>query len=150
MEPDLNVNVQASICESVSASEEVRVGKLESMSNLIENLKFDANGLIPAIIQDHHNGEVLMMAWMNKESLEQTIATKLCTYWSRSRQKYWVKGETSGHVQHVKSISVDCDQDALLIKIEQVGAACHENYRSCFFRDIQDGELVINSERLEG
>jgi len=124
-------------------------GKLEPMSNPLENLKFDANGLIPAIIQDHHNGEVLMMAWMNQESLQRTIDTKLCTYWSRSRQKYWVKGETSGHVQHVKSISVDCDQDALLIKIEQVGAACHENYRSCFFRDIVDGDLVINSEKLE-
>ena len=119
------------------------------MSNPLENLKYDANGLIPAIIQDHHNGEVLMMAWMNQESLQRTIDTKLCTYWSRSRQKYWVKGETSGHVQHVKSISVDCDQDALLIKIEQVGAACHENYRSCFFRDIVGSDLVINSEKLE-
>ncbi len=119
------------------------------MPSMFDNLKFDANGLIPAIIQDHQNGEVLMMAWMNKESLQKTIETQLCTYWSRSRQKYWVKGETSGHLQHVKNISIDCDQDALLIKIEQVGAACHENFRSCFFRDIKDGELVVNAERLE-
>ena len=119
------------------------------MSTFLDDLKFDANCLIPAIIQDHANGEVLMMAWMNKESLAQTIETTLCTYWSRSRQKFWVKGETSGHVQHVKSISVDCDQDVLLIKIDQVGAACHENYRSCFFRDIVEGELVTNATRLE-
>jgi len=87
---------------------------------------------------------------MNRESLARTIETKLCTYWSRSRQKYWVKGETSGHLQHVKEISIDCDQDALLIKIDQVGAACHENYRTCFFRDIIDGDLVLNSKKLEG
>jgi len=120
------------------------------MSDALDNLKYDANGLIPAIIQDHQNGDVLMMAWMNRESLQRTVETQKCTYWSRSRQSFWVKGETSGHVQHVKSISVDCDQDALLIKVEQVGAACHENYRSCFFRDLSDGELVVNSERLVG
>lgn len=115
---------------------------------MLDTLKYNADGLIPAIIQDHENGEVLMMAWMNRESLERTIESGLCTYWSRSREKYWVKGETSGHVQHVKSISVDCDMDALLIKVEQVGAACHENYRSCFFRDIREGDLVVNSEPL--
>ncbi len=118
------------------------------MSNVLDNLKYDANGLIPAIIQDHANGEVLMMAWMNHESLQRTVETSLCTYWSRSRKSFWVKGETSGHMQHVKSISVDCDQDVLLIKVEQVGAACHENYRSCFFRDLKDGDLAVNSERL--
>jgi phosphoribosyl-AMP cyclohydrolase len=115
----------------------------------LDSLKFNDQGLIPAIIQDHENGQVLMMAWMNRESLERTIETKKCTYWSRSRQSYWVKGETSGHVQHVKRIAVDCDQDALLIWVEQVGAACHENYRSCFFRDLVDGELVVNAEKLE-
>ncbi len=117
--------------------------------SVIDELTYNADGLIPAIIQDAENGQVLMMAWMNRESLQQTVETKLCTYWSRSRQKYWVKGETSGHVQHVKRISVDCDKDALLIEVEQVGAACHENYRSCFFRDLKDGELVANSERIE-
>lgn len=117
--------------------------------SILSELKYNADGLIPAIIQDHENGQVLMMAWMNEESLKRTIESGLCTYWSRSRQKYWVKGETSGHVQHVKRISVDCDMDALLIQVEQVGAACHENYRSCFFRDIVDGALAVNSERIE-
>lgn len=112
----------------------------------LDFLKFDSNGLIPAIVQDAENGQVLMMAWMNRESLQRTVDTGLCTYWSRSRQSFWVKGETSGHLQHVKSISVDCDKDALLIKIDQVGAACHENYRTCFFRDLRDGDLVANSE----
>jgi len=117
--------------------------------SLIDDLKY-VDGLIAAIIQDHKNGQVLMMAWMNKESLQQTIDTGLCTYWSRSRQKFWVKGETSGHMQHVKRISIDCDQDALLIEVEQVGAACHENYRTCFFRDLKDGkEWVVNSERIQ-
>jgi len=116
---------------------------------MVVGLKYNADGLIPAIIQDHHNGQVLMMAWMNQESLKQTIDTGRCTYWSRSRQSFWIKGETSGHVQHVKRISVDCDQDCLLIQVEQVGAACHENYRSCFFRDIEGDEFKVNSERIE-
>lgn len=117
--------------------------------SILENLKYDANGLIPAIIQDHANGQVLMMAWMNKESLSKTLETGLCTYWSRSRQSFWVKGETSGHLQHVKRISVDCDQDALLIQVEQIGAACHDHYRSCFYRDFVGSDLVVNAEKLE-
>ena len=116
--------------------------------SVIEGFKYNADGLIPAIVQDATNGEVLMMAWMNRESLAKTIETGLATYWSRSRQSFWVKGETSGHLQHVKSLSVDCDSDTLLIKVEQVGAACHENFRSCFFRDVVNGELVENSVRL--
>ncbi len=115
----------------------------------LDTLKYNSDGLIPAIIQDHENGQVLMMAWMNRESLQKTVETKLCTYWSRSRQKFWVKGETSGHVQHVKRIAVDCDLDALLIWVEQVGAACHENYRSCFFRDLEGDELKVNAKRVE-
>ena len=122
-------------------------GYPDAMSAL-DALKYNPDGLVPAIIQDAENGQVLMMAWMNRDSLQRTLDTGLCTYWSRSRQKFWVKGETSGHVQRVRSISVDCDQDALLIAVEQVGAACHENYRSCFYRDLVDGELVLNSERV--
>lgn len=117
--------------------------------SVLDSLKYNADGLIPAIVQDHANGEVLMMAWMNRESLERTIESGRCTYWSRSRQQFWVKGETSGHVQHVKRISVDCDLDTLLIQVEQVGAACHENYRSCFFRDVDSGGLSENSTRLK-
>lgn len=116
--------------------------------NSLDGLKYDANGLIPAVIQDHENGQVLMVAWMNRASLGRTVETGLCTYWSRSRQKFWVKGETSGHVQRVRRISVDCDQDCLLIQVEQAGAACHENYRSCFFRDLRGEEWEINSERV--
>lgn len=114
----------------------------------LSELKFDPNGLIPAIVQDHANGEVLMMAWMNAESLQRTIDTGKATYWSRSRQEFWVKGETSGHTQAVRQISLDCDKDCLLIRVEQVGAACHNNFRSCFYRDLVDGELVTNSEPI--
>jgi phosphoribosyl-AMP cyclohydrolase len=114
----------------------------------IEGLKYNADGLVPAVVQDAGSGEVLMLAWMNAESLRRTVETGLCTYWSRSRQQFWVKGETSGHVQRVKRISVDCDKDALLIQVEQVGAACHEGYRSCFFRDFAPEGLQVNQERL--
>lgn len=108
----------------------------------IDALKYDSNGLIPAIIQDADSGEVLMIAYMNRESLQRTVATGLCTYWSRSRQKFWVKGETSGHVQRVQRILVDCDADAVLIQVEQVGVACHTGHRRCFFREAQGDELV--------
>lgn len=104
-----------------------------------DQLKFNADGLIPAIIQDQSSGRVLMMAWMNRASLEQTLATGKTHFWSRSRQKYWMKGESSGHVQTVKDVAFDCDGDTLLIQVEQVGAACHEGYRSCFFRSVATG-----------
>lgn len=104
--------------------------------NVLETLKFDGHGLIPAIIQDHGSGRVLMMAWMNRASLEKTLETGRTWFWSRSRQKFWMKGESSGHVQVVKDIAFDCDGDALLIQVEQTGAACHEGYRSCFFRSL--------------
>jgi phosphoribosyl-AMP cyclohydrolase len=104
------------------------------------NLKFDANGLIPAIVQDDGSGEVLMMAWMNQEALEKTIETGQTHFYSRSRGKLWLKGESSGHVQHVKSVSTDCDADALLVKVEQVGAACHDGYYSCFYRTYEPGQ----------
>lgn len=100
-------------------------------------LKYDAKGLIPAIIQDVNNNEVLMMAYMNETSLQETIKTGKTHFWSRSRQKYWMKGETSGNVQHVKAIFYDCDADTLLIKVEQIGSgACHTGNRTCFYRTI--------------
>ena len=108
-----------------------------------DELKYDSSGLIPAVVQDDANGDVLMVGYMNKEALEATIATERVTFWSRSRQKFWIKGETSGHFQYVKSLFVDCDQDCLLVRVEQVGAACHEGYRTCFFRQIsEDGETL--------
>ncbi len=106
---------------------------------MLDQLKYDANGLIPAIIQDHVTKRVLMMAWMNRASLEKTIATGKTHFWSRSRHKFWMKGESSGHTQSVKDIAFDCDGDTLLIQVEQVGAACHEGYRSCFFRSAENG-----------
>ncbi len=103
----------------------------------LAGLKLDANGLIPAIIQDWKTGQVLMMAWMTRDSLARTLETGKTHFFSRSRNKLWLKGESSGHVQHVKSVATDCDQDVLLIKVEQVGAACHEGYESCFFRELE-------------
>lgn len=100
----------------------------------VKNLKFDDKGLIPAIIQDYKDGEVLMLAYMNAESVRRTIKLGKTCFWSRSRKEYWVKGMTSGHFQFVKSIAYDCDMDALLIKVRQVGVACHTGNRSCFYR----------------
>ncbi|NJL42817.1 MAG: phosphoribosyl-AMP cyclohydrolase [Pseudanabaena sp. RU_4_16] len=106
----------------------------------IDRLKFDVNGLIPAIAQDDRDGAVLMMAWMNKESLAMTLQTGEAHYWSRSRQELWHKGATSGHIQKVKRLFYDCDGDTILIEIEQVGdIACHTGARSCFFNQVQLG-----------
>lgn len=102
----------------------------------IRTLKFDDKGLIPAIIQDYRSNEVLMIAYMNLESVRRTLKGKKTCFWSRSRKEYWVKGMTSGHFQFVKSVAYDCDQDALLIKVRQVGVACHTGNRSCFYRRI--------------
>ena len=125
-------------------------GRLCGMS-FLENLKFDANGLIPAIVQEQATGRVLMMALMNRASLEKTVATGKTHFWSRSRQKFWMKGETSGHTQAVREISFDCDGDTLLIQVEQIGAACHEGYKSCFYRavDVGGNNIKITEPQLE-
>ncbi|MGB5155926.1 phosphoribosyl-AMP cyclohydrolase [Desulfobacterium sp. N47] len=107
------------------------------------------NGLVPAIVQDYKTGEVLMLAFMNRNAWEKTLETGKATYFSRSRQKLWVKGETSGNVQIVKEILVDCDEDTVLLKVEQIGnAACHTGYRSCFYRKVEDGSLSIFGEPI--
>jgi len=113
----------------------------------IDDLKFK-NGLIPAVIQDHKSKEVVMVAYMNKEALKKTIKMKKCYYYSRSRKKLWLKGETSGHMQRVKSIFVDCDKDCLLIKVEQLGGACHTGYRSCFYREIKAARLKVIGKKV--
>jgi phosphoribosyl-AMP cyclohydrolase len=107
----------------------------EELLSIVDFKKGD--GLIPAVIQDYKNGEVLMMAYMNKESLEKTISSGTTWFWSRSRNEFWNKGATSGHYQKVKNILIDCDGDTLLIKVEQVGAACHTGERTCFYREIE-------------
>jgi phosphoribosyl-AMP cyclohydrolase len=102
-------------------------------------LTYDANGLIPCIAQDHATGQVLMLAWMNAQAVAQTLVTGRVTYWSRSRQAFWVKGETSGHTQELVSLRVDCDRDCLLALVRQTGPACHTGRQSCFYTAVQDG-----------
>jgi phosphoribosyl-AMP cyclohydrolase len=118
----------------------------------LEKLKFDANGLIPAIIQDATSHQVLMMAWMNRDSLQKTVETGKTHFFSRSRNKLWLKGESSGHVQHVKAVRTDCDKDCLLIEVEQIGAACHDGYYSCFYNEYAaggDGWKIVGEKVFE-
>ncbi len=107
------------------------------------------NGLVPAIAQDWETGEILMLAYMNRESFEETLNTGRACYYSRSRSKLWRKGEESGNFQNVREVRVDCDRDTIVLKVEQVGgAACHKGYRSCFYRKIENGELVVDGEKV--
>ncbi|MEU5739677.1 phosphoribosyl-AMP cyclohydrolase [Streptomyces tendae] len=103
---------------------------------IADRLKRSADGLLPAIAQQYDTGEVLMLGWMDDEALHRTLTTGRCTYWSRSRREYWVKGDTSGHFQWVKSVALDCDADTVLVKVDQVGAACHTGTRTCFDTDV--------------
>lgn len=126
------------------------------MEAIFEQVKFDDRGLVPAIVQDHASGEVLMFAWMNRESLQKTIEGGKACYWSRSRQKLWLKGESSGHTQQVHGIRLDCDGDVLLLSVEQEGGACHTGYRSCFYRELEgerwreNGEKVFAADKVYG
>ena len=130
-----DLNMDFNEFKEVCADEGIQMTSFESILDFSE-LKLDANGLIPVIVQDYKTSEVLMMAYMNEEAFENTVKTGRMTYFSRSRQCQWVKGETSGHFQYVKSLAVDCDKDTLLAKVEQVGAACHTGNRSCFYTTI--------------
>jgi phosphoribosyl-AMP cyclohydrolase len=112
------------------------------------SLKYDALGLIPAVAQDHATGEVLMLAWMNAASLARTLETGRVTYWSRSRAEFWEKGATSGHIQRLVEMRIDCDRDALLLLVDQTGPACHTNRRSCFHTALRDGAEVTIMEPL--
>ena len=116
--------------------------------SVLDKVKFDENGLIPAVVQDYKNGDVLMVAYMNRESLEKTLAVGKTCFWSRSRQKFWIKGESSGHTQEVKEVFIDCDMDTLLFKVDQKVAACHTGYRGCFYRKIEGDELVVTGEKV--
>jgi len=110
--------------------------------SFIDTLTYNADGLIPAIAQQHDTGEVLMMAWMNAASIRETLETGQVCYWSRSRQTYWRKGESSGHRQKLRELSYDCDADTILLQVEQTGPACHTNRRSCFYLAFRDGKIV--------
>ena len=112
---------------------------ITSIDDAVEGLKFDAAGLVPAVVQDDGDGAVLMVAWMDAEAVRRTLSSGRTWFWSRSRRRYWQKGETSGHVQHVRSVTADCDGDTLLVRVEQVGPACHTGTRSCFGHPLGGG-----------
>jgi len=117
--------------------------------DLLERVSFDKEGLLPVIVQDINGGEVLMMAWMDKEALRRTIISGKAYFWSRSRKKLWLKGESSGHYQLVREMWIDCDEDTLLIKVKQIKAACHKGYKSCFFRRInKEGKIELIGEKV--
>ena len=125
-----------------------RIGAGESGldSEIAARLKRSPDGLIAAIAQQHDTGEVLMLGWMDDEALHRTLTTGRCTYWSRSRQEYWVKGESSGHAQWVKSVALDCDGDVVLVKVDQTGAACHTGDRTCFDADVLTATAADRAE----
>ncbi|MEZ5582486.1 MAG: phosphoribosyl-AMP cyclohydrolase [Candidatus Competibacteraceae bacterium] len=118
------------------------------VTELPTELNFNADGLLPAIVQQHDTGEVLMMAWMNQDSLTETLRTGRVCYWSRSRQRLWRKGESSGQIQRLIELRIDCDGDTVLLLVEQTGPACHTGQRSCFYRAVRDGQIVTLSEPL--
>ncbi len=120
------------------------------MSDWLDQLKWDGDGLVPAIAQDHQSGAVLMLAWMNRQSLELTLEQQRAVYWSRSRQQLWFKGEESGHAQLLREIRIDCDADVVLLQIEQLGGiACHTGRRRCFFRVLKNGEWQLDEEIIK-
>jgi phosphoribosyl-AMP cyclohydrolase len=120
----------------------------EAAGAVLAQVRFDANGLVPAIAQQHDTGEVLMLAWMNREALTETVATGRVCYYSRSRKGLWRKGETSGQAQLLKELRIDCDGDTLLLLVDQHGVACHSGQRSCFYRALRNGGLVQIAEPL--
>jgi phosphoribosyl-AMP cyclohydrolase len=123
---------------------------MQNLSNAhwLDAVAWNEQGLVPAISQDAITKDILMVAWMNREALAETIATSRGVYWSRSRRKLWRKGEESGHIQHVKEVRLDCDQDVILLLIDQVGAACHTGRRSCFFSQLVDGQWKVVDEAI--
>jgi phosphoribosyl-AMP cyclohydrolase len=120
-----------------------------SVDQLLQEVRFDADGLVPAIAQQHDTGEILMLAWMNRDALAETLATGRVCYWSRSRQALWRKGDTSGQVQRLVELRLDCDGDAVLVRVDQTGVACHTGRRSCFFRVARDGAWHVDLPVLQ-
>ena len=128
--------------------ESAKKGESFAWKEISAALKFNANGLIPAIAQQYDSGEVLMMAWMNREALDETLQTGRVCYFSRSRQKLWRKGESSGQVQQLKELRIDCDGDTLLLKVDQTGPACHTGRRNCFYNVVIGDQLKVDSNPL--
>jgi phosphoribosyl-AMP cyclohydrolase len=128
--------------------EKLRMGESVSLDEALQQLPFNADGLLPAIAQQYDSGEVLMMAWMNLEALQETLASGRVCYWSRSRQKLWRKGESSGQVQQLQELRLDCDGDTLLLLVDQTGPACHTGRRSCFYNAVRGDRLEIISDPL--
>ena len=132
----------------IETLENLPKGSSLALQEVIDNLPWNTQGLINAVTQQYDSGKLLMVAWMNKEALLGTIASKRACYWSRSRQCLWRKGETSGHTQEVKSIFLDCDGDAVLLKVDQKGAACHTGRKSCFYNQIIDDRVVVVNDKV--
>ena len=119
-----------------------------TLNDTLDTLKYNADGLIPAIAQQHDTHEVLMMAWMNRESIEETLQTGRVCYWSRSRNKFWRKGESSGQMQVLKELRIDCDADTILLLVDQTGPACHTGRRSCFYHKVEGDQVIIDRDVL--
>ncbi|WP_417536055.1 phosphoribosyl-AMP cyclohydrolase [Methylophaga sp.] len=132
----------------IETLENLPTGSSLALQEVIDNLPWNTQGLINTVAQQYDSGELLMVAWMNKEALLETVASKRACYWSRSRQCLWRKGETSGHTQEVKSIFLDCDGDAVLLKVDQKGAACHTGRKSCFYNQIIDDRVVVVNDKV--
>jgi phosphoribosyl-AMP cyclohydrolase len=144
----VEVSVPIRCAENATKKEAPLSYSENAIQKLVESIAFDANGLVAAIAQRHDTGEVLMLAWMNEAAVRDTLETGQVTYWSRSRQAMWRKGETSGHRQTLRTLRIDCDGDALLLGVEQIGAACHTNRPNCFFREMGADGLAVISEPM--
>lgn len=132
----------------IGKNERAKLGDSLPWTQVLSTLKLNSDGLIPAIAQQHDTGEVLMMAWMNRDALTETLATGRVCYWSRSRQSFWRKGESSGQVQHLKEARLDCDGDTLLLLVDQTGPACHTGRKSCFYNAIREELVEVISEPM--
>jgi len=129
-------------------TEKMGIGEGLSLSDALDRLPYNEDGLVPAIAQQHDSGEVVMMAWMNRESIDETLAKKRVCYWSRSRQKLWRKGESSGQVQELKDMRFDCDGDTILLLVDQTGPACHTGRRTCFYNAVRGDRVEVITEPL--
>ena len=129
-------------------TEKMKTGQGLQLSDVLEDLPFNADGLLPAIAQQYDTKEVLMMAWMNRDAIQETLRSSRVCYWSRSRQAYWRKGESSGQVQMLKEMRLDCDGDTILLLVDQTGPACHTGRRNCFYNKVEDGRVVVDTEPL--